>query len=63
VLTGHEFTLADCHLAPMIDYFVRAGEGRAALSAHPALQRWWDRVSGFEALQATDPFAKPRAAD
>ncbi|HEX8624372.1 MAG TPA: glutathione S-transferase family protein [Allosphingosinicella sp.] len=56
VLTGHAITLADCHLAPMIDYFVRAEEGMAALSAHAALQRWWDRASVLDVLKATDPF-------
>lgn len=56
VLTGRDITLADCHLAPMIDYFVRAEEGKQALSAHPALQRWWDRVSRLEIMQATNPF-------
>jgi len=56
VLTGRDITLADCHLAPMIDYFVRAEEGKAALSPHLALQNWWDRVSVFDVLKATDPF-------
>jgi glutathione S-transferase len=59
VLTGRDFTLADCHLAPMIDYFVRAEEGKAALSLHRALQRWWERVSVLGLLKATDPFADP----
>lgn len=63
LLTGRDFTLADCHLAPMIDYFVRAEEGKAALSAHPALQGWWDRVSGLDLLKATDPFADQTASD
>lgn len=57
VLTGRDVTLADCHLAPMIDYFVRAEEGKAALSPHRALQDWWDRMSVLDVLQATDPFA------
>ena len=56
VLTGHDITLADCHLAPMMDYFVRAEEGKAALSPHRALRRWWDRASGLDVLKATDPF-------
>jgi len=55
VLSGHGITLADCHLAPMIDYFVRAEEGKAALSAHAALQRYWDQVSALDILAATDP--------
>jgi glutathione S-transferase len=57
ILTGREITLADCHLAAMMDYFVRADEGKAALSRHPALQGWWDRVSGLDILTRTDPFA------
>ena len=57
VLNGKDLTLADCHLAPMLDYFVRAEEGKAALSGHRALQGWWERTSGLEVLTATDPFA------
>jgi glutathione S-transferase len=61
VLTGRELTLADCHLAPMIDYFVRAEEGREVLSLHPALQRWWEQVSVLGVLKDTDPFADHRS--
>lgn len=57
ILTGHDLTLADCHLGPMMDYFVRTEEGKAALSRHRALQGWWDRTAGLDALKATDPFA------
>lgn len=57
VLTGRDITLADCHLAPMIDYFVRAEEGKEALSPHLALQGWWEQVSVLGVLNATDPFA------
>ncbi|HWT12649.1 MAG TPA: glutathione S-transferase family protein [Allosphingosinicella sp.] len=57
VLSGRDVTLADCHLAPMMDYFVRAEEGKAALAPHLALQRWWDRVSVLDVLTATDPFS------
>jgi glutathione S-transferase len=57
VLSGREFTLADCHLAPMMDCFVRAEEGKAALSSHLALQRWWDWMSMLDVMRATDPFA------
>ncbi|HYD36680.1 MAG TPA: glutathione S-transferase family protein [Allosphingosinicella sp.] len=60
VLTGRGITLADCHLAPMIDYFVRAEEGKAALAPHRALRGWWDEVCGWDVLRATDPFtARP----
>ena len=43
----------------MIDYFVRAEEGKEALSRQVALQGWWDRVSVLGILKATDPFADP----
>ena len=63
VLSGREITLADCHLAPMMDYFVRAQEGKAALSAHVALQGWWDRMSGLDVLKATDPLTDHAASE
>ena len=62
VLTGRDITLADCHLAPMMDYFVRAEEGKAALSPHRALRKWWDQVSVLDILKATDPFTVQTAS-
>ncbi len=58
ILTGRVISLADCHLAPMVDYFVRAEQGKAALSPHLALQRWWNQLSDWDVLEATDPFAQ-----
>jgi glutathione S-transferase len=55
VLNRDVFTLADCHLAPVMDYFVRAKEGRITLSQHTALSRWWSEVSGRPELKSTDP--------
>ncbi|MCY6379231.1 glutathione S-transferase family protein [Hoeflea prorocentri] len=55
ILNGSAITLADCHLAPMMDYFVRAEEGKTALRAYHALSRWWDQVSELEMLKVTDP--------
>ena len=59
VLNGRDITLADYHLAPMMDYFVRAEAGKAALSSRRALQGWWDRISALDVLKATDPFPSP----
>jgi glutathione S-transferase len=56
VLSGHDISLADLHFAPMMDWFVRADEGKAALAAHPALHAWWRAMSRLEVLKATDPF-------
>lgn len=55
VLNGRNRTLADCHLAPMIAYFVQAPEGRDALGEYPALAHWWASVSQWESLLDTDP--------
>lgn len=55
VLDGQNFTLADCHLAPMIAYFVKAPEGANALKAHSRLSDWWATVSPRQSLQATKP--------
>ncbi|WAC28562.1 glutathione S-transferase family protein [Ancylobacter sp. SL191] len=45
-LAGARLSLADLHLAPMIDYFRRAPEGAALMAAHPGLARWWERMAG-----------------
>ena len=55
VLTGKDITLADCHLAAMMDYFVRVREGRELLSDYPSLSRWWERIFPMPMIQATDP--------
>lgn len=63
VLNGAHFTLADCHLAPMFDYFVRAAEGRDALSRYPALSAWWHNVSLLPSFCETDPDLPDDPAD
>ncbi|KPD13912.1 glutathione S-transferase family protein [Phaeobacter sp. 11ANDIMAR09] len=55
VLDGQSFTVADCHLAPVIAYFVQAREGAGALKAHKRLADWWATVSQRESLQTTEP--------
>ncbi|MEL6791894.1 MAG: glutathione S-transferase family protein [Pseudomonadota bacterium] len=55
VLDGEIFTLADCHLAPMIAYFAKAPEGAAALASHPSLAQWWAVVSRRQSVIDTDP--------
>lgn len=55
VLNGRSFTLADCHLSPMIAFFAQAPDGAGALKAHAHLADWWEAVSQRESLRATDP--------
>lgn len=55
VLNGATMTLADCHLAPMMDYFVRAKDGRNTLNIYPALSQWWNHAEGTSMVQSTDP--------
>ena len=54
VLDGKTITLADCHLAPMMDYFTRAGEGQEAVQKYPALLSWWQQLSNLPAFKNTD---------
>lgn len=55
VLDGETPSLADFHLAPMIDYFIRPQEGAAILQDHPAMAAWWDRVSIRPSVRETRP--------
>ncbi len=55
VLNGKAVTLADCHLAPMLDYFTRADTGRDALAGYPALSAWWHGMAQHPVMTATDP--------
>jgi glutathione S-transferase len=55
ILDGATVTLADYHLAPMVDYFVRSPEGAAMLGDYPALVRWWGRISDRTSVQETRP--------
>lgn len=55
VLNDQTFTLADCHLAPMVAYFVQAPEGAELLSAYSALADWWASASQRRSTKETDP--------
>lgn len=55
VLNGKSYTLADCHLTPMVAYFVQAKEGQAALRDYPALAKWWAGASQRRSTEETDP--------
>jgi glutathione S-transferase len=54
-LCGTELSLADIHLAPMIGYFVMAGEGEALLKGHRKLGHWWATISAKTTYRATMP--------
>jgi glutathione S-transferase len=54
-LCGHQTSIADIHLAPMIGYFVMAEEGRALLQKYPRLDHWWSEFSKRPAFVATTP--------
>ena len=58
VLNTRDLTLADIHLAPMIDYFVNVPEGAKALAAHGTLDAWWKWMENRPSLRATDPFTQ-----
>lgn len=55
VLDGGTFTLADCHLAPMMDYFTMAPEGAEALAGYATLTAWWRAMATWPPFTETDP--------
>ncbi|MET3662840.1 glutathione S-transferase family protein [Aquamicrobium ahrensii] len=52
-LAGDHITLADLYVAPMLDYFLLAPEGREMFSAKTNLVEWWDRMNACESFQIT----------
>jgi glutathione S-transferase len=61
-LAGSAFTLADCHLIPVIDLFAPTDEGTAALARRPRLAAWWRRVRERSSVARTRPRFGERAA-
>ncbi|RYF98187.1 MAG: glutathione S-transferase family protein, partial [Caulobacteraceae bacterium] len=43
-LAGEDVTLADLHLAPMMDFFLKTLEGRRMIANFPLLVAWWERM-------------------
>jgi glutathione S-transferase len=56
-MCGDTLTLADLHLAPMIDYALEVPEFREMFSGHRNLGNWWQRVTALESFQQTQPTA------
>ena len=54
-LCGSDFSLADAHLVPIIDYFRQTPEGEAALSDAGNVSRWWSSAAARPSVQATTP--------
>jgi glutathione S-transferase len=54
-LIGGTLSLADLHLAPILDYFARTEDGRAALDRHPRLSMWWERIEKRPSVAKTRP--------
>ncbi len=48
-------SLADFHLAAMIDYFAASEEGRDMLEKYPKLSAWWANLATRESVTATNP--------
>ena len=44
-LCGQDISLADLHLAPMIDYLQLAPEGAMLLEEFPGVLKWWETIS------------------
>jgi len=54
-LCGKELSLADLHVAPLMEYFSATPEGKAALSSSPRIKRWLDQISNRASVVKTRP--------
>ena len=54
-LCGAEISLADLHLAPVMDYFSQTPEGKKVLAGAPRLSRWWQAMSARPSVAKTRP--------
>ena len=54
-LCGGRFSLADLHLAPMMDYFLQVEEGQQLVAGLPALDAWWRQVRDRDSIVSTRP--------
>ncbi|PKA41451.1 glutathione S-transferase family protein [Rhizobium sullae] len=61
-LGGETLTLADLHVAPMMDYFLMVPEARGLLEQHAALASWWQRMVERPSMRYTNPRREAAAA-
>lgn len=54
-LAGSAFTLADCHMIPVVDLLAPTEKGRAMLDRRPRLAAWWRGASGRPSVAKTRP--------
>jgi glutathione S-transferase len=54
-LAGAQITLADFHLAAMIDNITMTDEGAALLGRYKKLQAWWSRLAQRSSVAETRP--------
>ncbi|MBP1842323.1 glutathione S-transferase [Rhizobium petrolearium] len=54
-LCGSALSLADLHVAPMIDYFLKAPVASDMMAENPAVFAWWERMANRPSMRATDP--------
>ena len=55
VLKGDRFELADMHLVPMIDYFLRVPKAATLFGQYPSLNNWWKFCSTRPSVRKTRP--------
>lgn len=54
-LCGSALSLADLHVAPMIDYFIKAPVAPDMMAENFTLAAWWERMADRASMQATIP--------
>ena len=54
-LAGDALSLADLYAAPMMDYFLKAREGRDMIGQYPNLEAWWSRIASRSSMTDSEP--------
>lgn len=54
-VAGSNLSLADLHLAPVIDYFSQTPEGAVIMADTPNLSRWWANIKDRDCVVKTRP--------
>ena len=54
-LCGTSISLADMYLVPILDYFLRTEDGRAAMKPYPRISTWWQKIEQRPSVINTRP--------
>lgn len=54
-MLGADYSLADAHVVPVMDYFTMTEDGRNLLQGYPKLSRWWAQIKNRDSTISSRP--------